>query len=75
MKRSATADDYSGITPNRFAYMKRERAVYQRGEPSCAVRGPTKARCVLEPGHPGNMHEGNGFDEWGPLYRIWRGTV
>lgn len=50
--------------------MARLRAIYN-GEPGCLLRGPEHARCVLEPGHAGDLHEGNGFDEWGPKYVQW----
>ncbi len=57
----------------RAQYEARLRAVYDRGEKSCGAYGPNKARCVLEPGHEG-IHEGNGFDEFGPMYRAWEGA-
>ena len=61
----------SAITPNRLAYEARCRAVYDRGEPSCGAKGPHRAKCILPPGHGGDLHEGNGFDEWGSKYECW----
>ena len=40
-------------------------------QPKCGAAGPDHATCVLEPGHDGPDHEGNGYDRWGPLYRVW----
>ena len=64
--------DPSGLTPDRYAYQKRCEAVYWRGVPSCKAKGPHGARCVLEPDHSGNVHEGNGNpDPFGPAYYSW----
>lgn len=62
--------DDSGLTRDRFAYRQRLDA-YLRGDPVCGIRGRDHARCVLEPGHPGDYHEGGGFDDWGPKYVCW----
>ena len=61
-----------GLTQSRHEYVARCHEVYWRGASSCGVRGPSNARCVLEPGHRGDWHEGNGFDVWGPKYRMWK---
>lgn len=61
----------SALTPDHRTYNARLRAVIVRGAPACRAYGPHHARCILEPGHAGNEHEGNGFDEWGPKYERW----
>lgn len=55
----------------RLCFEKRAKAVYWDREPACNANGPTKAQCLLNDGHGGD-HEGNGFDEYGPIYRCWR---
>ncbi len=40
----------------------------------CRAKGPTKAECIHLPGHDG-VHEGNGYDDYGPLYRSWEDKV
>lgn len=37
----------------------------------CGVAGPKHAVCNLPSGHAGSWHEGNGYDAWGPMYRVW----
>jgi hypothetical protein len=54
----------------RQCYDERCKAVYWRREPACNVKGPDKAQCLLSAGHEG-MHEGNGYDDWGPVGRTW----
>lgn len=51
-------------------YAKRAVDVYQRGAPACGRQGPQNATCLLEPDHDG-AHEGNGYDQFGPLYHQW----
>lgn len=58
------------LTQTRHEYLARCDAVLA-GAPACNQKGPDKARCVLPPGHPGTWHEGDGFDAWGPKYRLW----
>jgi len=69
---SISDDPSQFLTPNRIAYEARCRAVYDHGEPACGARGPHKAKCVLPPNHDGDLHEGNGFDTFGPKYECWR---
>lgn len=59
------------VTATRWEYESRLRAAYWLGEPHCGAKHPPHAVCVLKPDHDGD-HEGNGYDEWGPLYRRWR---
>lgn len=54
----------------RLCFDERAKAVYWDREVACNAKGPTKAQCLHEPGHSGN-HEGNGFDDYGPVYRCW----
>lgn len=49
---------------------ERAKAVYWDREPACGAHGPDKARCLLDVDHAGD-HEGNGYDDYGPLYRVW----
>jgi hypothetical protein len=53
-----------------LCYDERAKHTYwDRGE-ACRACGPTKAECLLAIGHSGD-HEGNGFDDVGPMPRIW----
>lgn len=54
----------------RRCFEERAKAVYWDREPACDARGPNKAQCLLDAGHAG-IHEGNGFDDYGPMYRSW----
>lgn len=54
----------------RLCFDARAKAVYWDREPACNANGPTKAQCLLEAGHDGR-HEGNGFDNYGEIYRTW----
>ncbi len=54
-------------------YQRRASLVYgDKSVPACRAKGPNKAECLLEPGHGGEYHEGNGFDAYGPMYKAWR---
>jgi len=55
------------ITRNRWDYERLMRTV----QPRCGRKGPDKAKCILLPGHRGNAHEGNGYDQFGPMYKSW----
>jgi hypothetical protein len=55
----------------RACFDERAKAVYWDRDPACNAKGPTKAQCLLPAGHKGE-HEGNGFDDYGPIYRCWR---
>lgn len=57
----------------RLCFDERAKAVYWHKVPACNAKGPTKAQCLLNEGHEGD-HEGNGFDEIGPIYRCWSGA-
>lgn len=54
----------------RWCFDERAKAVYWDREPACNAIGPTKARCLLPVRHRG-VCEGNGFDDYGPIYRCW----
>jgi len=54
----------------RSCFDERAKAAYWDREPACNASGPTKAQCLLTEGHSGN-HEGNGFDDYGSIYRCW----
>jgi hypothetical protein len=54
----------------RLCFDERAKAVYWDREPACNAKGPNRAQCLLEAGHSGE-HEGNGFDDYGPMYRQW----
>jgi len=54
----------------RACFDERAKAVYWDRESACNARGANKAQCLLPVGHDG-VHEGNGFDEYGPIYRSW----
>ena len=58
----------------RRCYEERARAVYWDREPACSAKGPTKAQCLLVAGHD-SAHEGNGFDDYGPVCRSWPNTA
>ena len=60
-----------GGTLCRLCFDERARVVYWDRGAACNAKGPTKARCLLDEGHAGR-HEGNGFDDHGPVYRNWR---
>jgi hypothetical protein len=60
-------------TKNSHEYDKRLRDVAWYKAPACGLAaGVHHAKCVLEPGHPGVWHEGNGNDGWGPIYVTWK---
>jgi hypothetical protein len=52
---------------------ERARAVYWDREPACEASHPPHAQCLLPVGHRG-PHEGNGYDDYGPVYRCWSGA-
>lgn len=52
-------------------YDERAKHVYWDKGEACRANGPNHAECLLEAGHDG-PHEGNGYDESGPLPKIWR---
>ena len=58
----------------RRCFDERAKAVYWDREPACNAKGPTKAQCLLPVDH-GGAHEGNGFDDYGPIYRCWTATA
>lgn len=62
-------DQRAGVT-TRSEFMK----LLYRPQPNmatCRARGPDHAVCVRERDHPG-PHEGNGFDDYGSMYRLWK---
>lgn len=56
------------ITKDRWEYER----LLASDQPRCGDNGPSKATCILLPGHAGDWHEGNGFDTFGPKYQAWR---
>ncbi len=58
----------------RLCFDERCKVTYWDKGPACRAKGPTKAECLHLPGHDG-IHEGNGYDDYGPLYRSWEDNV
>lgn len=67
---SMAVPPYSGRRLCLKCFDERSKHVYWDKGDGCRVKGPTKAECLLVEGHDGE-HEGNGFDDAGPLYRRW----
>jgi hypothetical protein len=55
----------------RMCFDERAKHTYWDKGEACRATGPTRAECLLDVGHEGD-HEGNGFDDHGPIYRCWR---
>lgn len=69
--RCSMLADGSGSQLCALCFNERARAVYwDRSTKACRFGGRNHAECLLAEGHSG-PHEGNGFDEYGPVYRRW----
>lgn len=51
-------------------FMRLQETFEAERDERCGAPGPDEALCVLPEGHSG-MHEGNGVDRSGTLYRCW----